>query len=183
MIDVRDMSQPELAAFVEDHLRKKGIDVVLSGGAAVALYTGDKYVSKDIDLIDVKVTREAILKSAMEEIGFRLAGRSFEYPGTQLFVEFPPGPLAAGDELIKDVIEKKFRTGILKVISPTECIKDRLSWYYHMRDLQCLTQAVLVAQNNQNDVTEIARWSKAEGKESEFQAIKDRLVRKSRSRK
>jgi hypothetical protein len=122
--------------------------VVLSGGATVAIYSSNKYVSKDIDLVNINFANMKNIKSAMEEIGFREAGRSFEYPGTRLFVEFPPGPLAVGEELITQVDEIRYETGILKVISPTECIKDRLTWYYYYGDLQCLSQAILVAQGN-----------------------------------
>ena len=46
---VEQMTQAELAAFVQNHLESKGIQVVLSGGAAVAIYSRDKYVSQDID--------------------------------------------------------------------------------------------------------------------------------------
>ncbi len=165
------MSQAELAAYIQDHLRKKGINVVLSGGATVAIYTKNKYVSNDIDLVNVQFADRKKIKIAMEEIGFREAGRSFEYPGTRLFVEFPPGPLTVGDEPIKQVDEIKYETGILKVISPTECIKDRLSWYYHFGDRQCLSQAILVAENNKIDITEIKRWSASEGKGKEFELI------------
>jgi hypothetical protein len=39
-------------------------------------------------------------------------------------------------------------TGILRIISATDCVKDRLAWYYHDNDKECLEQAVLVAENN-----------------------------------
>ncbi len=178
MKQIVDMSQAELAAYIQDHLRKKGINVVLSGGATVAIYTSNKYVSNDIDLVNVQFADRKKIKNAMEEIGFREAGRSFEYPGTRLFVEFPPGPLSVGDEPIKQVDEIEYETGILRVISPTECIKDRLSWYYHFGDRQCLSQAVLVAENNKIDLAEIKRWSTSEGKGKEFESISEKFEKK-----
>jgi hypothetical protein len=48
---VEDMTQAELGAFVQTHLRQSGTEVVLSGGAAVAIYSSDKYVSKDLDIV------------------------------------------------------------------------------------------------------------------------------------
>jgi hypothetical protein len=51
--NISRMTQAELAAYVQSHLRTKGINVVLSGGAAVAIYTTNKYVSVDIDLVDI----------------------------------------------------------------------------------------------------------------------------------
>jgi hypothetical protein len=51
MKPIDKMSQIEVGAFVQSYLREKGIDVVLSGGAAVSFYTKNKYVSKDLDFI------------------------------------------------------------------------------------------------------------------------------------
>jgi hypothetical protein len=45
------MNQGELAAFVDTHLRDKGIQVILSGGASAAIYSNYQYVSKDLDFI------------------------------------------------------------------------------------------------------------------------------------
>jgi len=50
---VADMTQSELAAFVQTHLEREGVQVVLSGGAAVATYTSGEYVTQDIDLVSV----------------------------------------------------------------------------------------------------------------------------------
>jgi len=44
MKSIKEMTNAELAAFVESHLRKKGIDVVLSGGACVSIYSSNRYV-------------------------------------------------------------------------------------------------------------------------------------------
>ena len=69
MKPVGEMSQAEVAAYVQSHLRKKEIELVLSGGAAVAIYN-DKYVSLDIDLIIVYSAKTKEIKNAMEEISF-----------------------------------------------------------------------------------------------------------------
>ncbi len=52
MKKITNMSQVELAAYVQDALQAEGIQVVLSGGSAVSFYSSDKYVSKDLDLIN-----------------------------------------------------------------------------------------------------------------------------------
>ncbi len=51
MKPIAQMSQLELAAFVQEYLRQHGLEVVLSGGSAVMLYTQGQYVSRDMDLI------------------------------------------------------------------------------------------------------------------------------------
>lgn len=57
MKSIRDMSQAELGAYVQSHLRNRGIDVVLSGGALVALYTSGKYISGDHRFANRSVAR------------------------------------------------------------------------------------------------------------------------------
>ncbi len=173
MKPIADMTQLELGAFV--CLQEKKIEVVLSGGATVSLYSNNKYVSKDLDLIDVYSISRRKLRLAMEEIGFVEENRYFRHPDSKYIVEFPPGPLTVGDEPVKQIQEIKFSTGSLRVISPTDCVKDRLAAYYHWGDRQSLRQAVLVAKDNQVDIEEIERWSEKEGKKVEFQSIKDVL--------
>ena len=169
------MTQGELGAYVQSHLREKGIEVVLSGGAAVGIYTNDRYVSKDLDLINIYAVNRKHIRTAMDEIGFQEEGRYFKHPDTEYFIEFPAGPLAIGDEIIKDIVEKKFSTGILQIISPTNCVKDRLAAYYHWGDRQCLAQAEMVSQECTIDLNEIERWSAREEKTAEFENIRDRL--------
>jgi len=172
---VRDMTQAELGAYVQSHLGAKGIDVVLSGGAVVAIYTSGKYVSPDLDLVNRYSAKRSVIKSAMEELGFQEAGRHFEHPDSEFFVEFPPGPLSLGEENITRIVELEMETGILRIISPTDCVKDRLAWYYHDGDRQCLSQAILVSNEHQIDIGEIRKWSEGEGKLEEFEKIKAQL--------
>ena len=175
MKQIKNMSQIELAAYIQSHLRKAGINVVLSGGATVAFYSSGRYVSKDLDLINIHFAKRSRIKAAMEEIGFREKGRYFENPDTENFVEFPKGPLSVGEEPVKEISEIELATGILRVISPTDCVKDRLCAYYFWGDQQGLAQAVLVAQYQMIDIREIERWSKIEGKVQEFKVFKSKL--------
>jgi hypothetical protein len=115
----------------------------------------------------------------MSELGFEEEGRYFKHSDTEFFIEFPPGPLTVGYESVKQVIEKEFSTGRLRIISPTDCVKDRLAAYYHWADRQSLAQAQLVAKENPVDLNEIKRWSTVEGKLDEFERIKDRLINSS----
>jgi len=70
------MTQAELAAYVESHLEKKGIEVVLSGGACVAIHSQGQYVSMDVDLINVHGTPRGKLRQAMEELGLKRRPRT-----------------------------------------------------------------------------------------------------------
>ena len=85
-----------------------------------------------------------------------------------------------GDEQVKQIDEIEVLTGILRLISPTDCVKDRLAWFYYDNDTECLEQAVLVAEANDVDIAEIERWSKVEGKSDKFEQIRKRLTKKRR---
>lgn len=112
---IQSMSQVELAAYIQDSLQAEGIQVVLSGGSAVAFYTRDQYVSKDLDLINAGFARRSRIKSVMENLGFQEQGRYFIHSETAFFVEFPDGPLSVGEEPVKEVSEFQLPTGTLKV--------------------------------------------------------------------
>ena len=90
--------------------------------------------------------------------------------------QFPPGPLTVGAEPVKRVDELRLSTGILRVISPTDSVKDRLAAFYHWGDQQALEQARLVVENNEVDIEEVRRWSDAEGKLIEFNRIRATIL-------
>ena len=169
------MSQAEIAAYVHEHLRDSGLFIVLSGGAAVGIYSNGEYVSADIDFVNAHFASRDKIEKSMKDIGFLLSGRHFEHPNSDHIVEFPPGPLQFGDGRVKNISELEFDTGVLQIISPTDCIKDRLAHYYHWGDRQCLQQAILVASKHKINLKEVQEWSKSEGKLDEFEKIKEAL--------
>ena len=113
----------------------------------------------------------------MEFLGFSEENRYFRHPDAELLVEFPPGPLGVGEEPVKQIDEITTETGVVRIVSPTDCVKDRLAWYYDDNDKECLEQAILVAASNDVDMREIERWSAVEGKQKALDGIKHRLKR------
>jgi len=176
---IKDMSMEELASFVCSALEKEGIKTVLSGGCCVEIYSQGKYTSDDIDLIDRFNGGHRKIKSIMLRLGFRehSINRYFVHDETNLFIEFPRGPLGVGDAPIKDINSRKNETGILRLLTPTDCIKDRLASYYHWDDEQCLEQAIWVAEKNDFDILSIEEWSKGESSLDKFEVFRYRLER------
>lgn len=170
MKSIQEMSMEELAAYVCDALEKEGIETVLSGGCCVELYSKGRYTSDDIDLIDRYNGGHRKIKEIMQKLGFAeyKMKRYFVHEDTELFIEFPRGPLGVGDAPVKEVSSRKTETGTLKLLTPTDCIKDRLSAYYHWDDAQSLEQAVWVAQENAFDIDAVASWSDNEGMMEKF---------------
>jgi hypothetical protein len=170
-IPIEKMSRGELAAFVQSHLRSKGIQVVLSGGACVSIYSNDMYVTRDLDLVNIYNVKRSKIRSAMQDIDFFEEGRYYKHPKAKHLVELPPGPLSIGEEAIRDVNEIEFSTGTLRLITPLDCVKDRLAAYYYWGDKQCLVQAQWIVEKHDIDLTEIRRWSEVEGKLELFNQI------------
>jgi hypothetical protein len=175
MKKIANMGQIELAAFIQSQLQKEGIEVVLSGGGAASFYSSNKYVSKDLDLINTRFVKRKNIKMVMDNIGFKEKGRYFISLETQFFVEFPDGPLSVGEEPVKVIDEFELSTGTLRVISATDCVKDRLCAFYFWNDQQGLAQAVLVAKSQEVDLKEVKRWSEVEGKLNEYGVFQNKL--------
>jgi hypothetical protein len=179
MKKLSEMGIAKLAAYVCSHLESHGIRVVLSGGSCVSIYTDNHYVSMDLDFIDRLHTARRTLKQVLAEIGFTEKNRYFGHPETEYFLEFPSGPLAVGGEPVGAIHEMILETGVLKLLSPTDCVKDRLAAFYHWNDRQCLQQAVWVAQEREVDWAEIERWSGKEGALEKFEEFRRSFAEKS----
>ncbi len=172
MKPINEMSIGEFGAFVASHLKEYGIEVVLTGGSCVTIYSKNRYMSFDLDFIGGHGADGKKIRAALQLIGFSEKGRYYIHPDSEYFVEFPSGPLAVGDEPVKEIVELEFATGRLRILSPTDCVKDRLSGYYHWQDMQCLEQAVMVASEHPVDLVEVERWSTHEGMHDEFVKIR-----------
>lgn len=169
------ISLARLAAVVCDRCRKDGIEVVLSGGACVSIYARNRYLSYDLDFVLLESVPRKRLRTAMESLGFKAEGRHFRNPGTPFIVEFLLPPLSVGEEPVREIRELKRGRAILRLLSPTDCVKDRLAAFYHWNDRQSLDQAILVCRSADVDIAEVERWSVAEGKRASFNAFKKAL--------
>jgi hypothetical protein len=175
MKTIGEMTQIEMAAFIQTCLEKHSIHVTLSGGAATGFYSQNQYISADIDLVnDFSVDRKKIEKP-MLTIGFTERGRYFVHPESVHLVEFPPGPLTVGLEPVKKIEIIELDSGGLRIISATDCVKDRLAAFYHWQDEQCLYQARLVTKNTNVDLSEVERWSRHEGKIADYYRFRSEL--------
>jgi hypothetical protein len=180
MKPIKSMTLGELAAFICTHLKSHEIPCVLSGGACVTIYSRNAYPSYDLDFIEQVYTTRNQLRQVLGELGFIEKNRYFVHNETDFFIEFPSGPLSVGSEPLKDIHEIQFETGTLSLLSPTDCVKDRLAAFYHWNDLQALKQAKMVAKNHQIDLQEIKRWSDVENQLDKFEKTKTGLTNKRR---
>ena len=165
----KDMGVAEIAGAVESHLRENGVDAVLVGGACVTIYSENKYVSSDLDLVTDASIRK--VEKILAGIGFKkIEGRLFGRKDCDYILDFVAPPLAIGNEPVNLLSTIKTRQGEFKLLTPSDCVKDRLSAYYHWNDFQSFDQAVMVAkaQKTKINLDEIAEWSKKENNTDKF---------------
>ena len=175
MKSIVDMSVEELAGLVCETLANVGITTTLTGGACVSIWSEGKYVSRDLDFIEEGPVPRRQVKDALAKIGFREKDRYFVHPETEFFVEFPTGPLTVGDERVHKVETRETVAGRLRLLSPTDCIKDRLAAFFHWNDTMAFEQALLVAKAQPIDMIDLWRWAKAEGAAEKFKTFENAL--------
>lgn len=155
-------TEEELWRFVAAHLEKSGIPVVLVGGALVAIYSKGAYRSGDLDFVRTAYFGPDV-QEAMAQIGFRKDGRHYVHPECRhLFVDFVSGPLGIGEETQVAPVEVAEGDVRIKLLSPTDCVCDRLASYIHYGVRDALDQAALVARAQRVDWQKIERWCERE---------------------
>ena len=123
-----NLSREEVAALVCDALDRSGIEVVLSGGAAVCIYSDNEYESYDLDFIRTGLARK--VDPVMQSLGFEKSGRHWKHPASDFWVEFPPGPVQLGELVVTDFAERHTPVGTFRLLTPTDSVMDRLAGFY-----------------------------------------------------
>lgn len=168
MKTIKEMDIKELGSFICSALKASNIQVVLSGGSCVEIYSRGEYTSWDLDLINQYNEQFKKIHTIMDGLGFKEHDRYFVHDETKYFIEFPSGPLGVGDAPVEEIAEIETEAGVLRLLTPTDCVKDRLAAYYHWDDEQCLQQAIWVAQQNDVDIEAIKKWSIQEKSEQKY---------------
>src|SRR5690606_32782657 len=106
----------------------------LSGGSAATIWAPDAYQSRDCDFIITFAQRGAPAKQTLAQLGYRERGGTYVHELNPFTVEFPPGPLSVGDEILSSWETLHDRDRLLYVLSPTDSCRDRLAGFYHWRD-------------------------------------------------
>jgi len=76
-----------------------------------------------------------------------------------LLVEFPgTPPLGIGEDHFITPDEWEIDGHVIKILSPTDCVKDRLASYIYYNDRDGLDQALLVAQAHPVNIESIKTW-------------------------
>jgi predicted nucleotidyltransferase len=134
-----------VAAVISSAFEKKGIQIVLVGGAVVEYYTAGGYTTADIDMILPPLEKQEI-ETVMKKLGFERFEdyRHWLHPHIPVPVEFPPGPLQVGHLLIQEVNEIEVEKIKLKILKVEDILLDRLIMAQEWKDLQAQIQAEML---------------------------------------
>jgi len=178
MIDWATISLRDLAGFVSEELRKKGIDTILVGGACVTIYSENRYQSYDLDYVTYEDMKK--VKIALEELGFVEKQKYFQHKDCPWIVEFVSPPVAVGNEPIHKFNNVKTSLGTIKMLCPVDSVKDRLASFYHWNDKQGLEQAINICIEQKINLIEVEEWSIKEGQEAGYKIFSKHLQEKLR---
>lgn len=163
----KNMTRKQFAAAVVRQLEEHGISCVLVGGACVSIYTDERHSSRDLDFIS-PYSHEAIAE-ALAEIGFKREGRHFTHSQSKLYVEFPTGPLAIGNQIpAKPEGKLKVQKTTITMLSPTQCVMDRLSAWFHWKDRRSLIHALWVCEKHPVNLDKLKKWAAKEDSLEKF---------------
>jgi hypothetical protein len=175
MKSIKDMNIAEFAAYISDFLEERGHRCILSGGACISIYTSNKYESFDLDFIPITFIDRKKVERDLGEIGFYADGRYFKHSDTRFFIEFPSPPPSIGEEPVKNINLQKVDDHTIRMLTPTDSVKDRLCGYFFWNDMQSLYQAAAVVRSQQVNLKEIKLWSSREGQIDKFKVFESML--------
>lgn len=164
--DWKRCTEEELWHYVGWHLEGAGIRSVLVGGAVVAIHTEGLYRSGDLDMVLDHFDRKQV-EGVLRGLGFEPSkSRYYRHPRcAHLFLEFPRGPVEIGEEfpIVPDEVEIMGRK--LRLLSPTDSVKDRLAGYIHWNSRANFEQALLICrrQSLRVDMNQVRDWCEREG--------------------
>ncbi|HOY23502.1 MAG TPA: nucleotidyltransferase [Cellvibrio sp.] len=170
-MDYSKTSIIDLAALLAKHLQHHGVEVVLVGGLAVEIYTENLYLTKDIDMVNTNYKKPSYLNKVMGELGFRKHGRVYINESTEITVEFPPGPLAVGNNFIKNTTVVNTGKGSIPILYVRDVVIDRLAAYIHWQDRQSLIQATAVMLKHNLEPKDFKKFLGAEGDSSDYELL------------
>ncbi len=167
--DWKNCTANELWRYVGHHLAKNGISSILVGGAVVSIYSKGAFQSGDLDFV-LETIRLENLPQILSQIGFlKKSGRHYVHPECKhLFIEFVTPPVGIGNDTGITPNEIKVESHTIKILSPTDCIRDRLASAIHFNSRESIEQAVLVARKQKFNLSKVESFCRKEGGETVF---------------
>lgn len=145
-------------------MKDAGVTAVLSGGSAASVYAPHAYTTRDLDFV-LHDTLSMPPACPILELGFSETKTRgiYAHPDLPFTLEFLRGPLAVGGTVLTawDTWEKDGKT--LYILSPIDCVRDRMAAAIHWHDQNSAKQAAAVAQERPIDLDALRDWCMEEG--------------------
>lgn len=159
-----------------------GTIAVLVGGSAATYYAAGLYQSHDADLVITVDGEWGAAKQSIIDLGFRPKNGMLTHPKSVFTLDFLPGPLAVGGELIKRYNTVYRSDEFLYIITRTDSVRDRLAAYYHWNDHSSLSVAIAIATGGEIDMDAIEAWSRREGRPDRYREFHNQVRDAARER-
>ena len=157
-------------------LDRAGTTAVLTGGSAATFYAPDAYQSADLDFV-ITFNSRGDSEKALFALGYERRHDFYQHPESPFPLEFPSGPLSVGDDRITRWSTHERGDELLRVLSPTDCCRDRLAAFLHWNDFSSLEQALAVyrTQSLSIDLEIIEDWCTRERQPEKFELFVERI--------
>jgi hypothetical protein len=162
-----DSTLADVCFAVASALQEASIEAVLTGDGAATIYAPEVRTSLDADFVLRRAIKSADLAAALAPLGFRPAATRgmFEHPDSPFTIDFPKGPLAVGGDYVQATSTLTRGETQLRILTPTDCVKDRLAHFFFWDDRTALQAAVGVARSShasEIDYDELEKWTAKE---------------------
>lgn len=141
------------------------------------MYAPRAYQSRDLDFVIQFRSDQAEGARALAAVGYELSGNFYVHSESQLTLDFPPGPLSVGGDVLIRWDTLREEELLLHILDPTDSCRDRLAGFIFWNDRGSLEQAVAVAlaQQGRVDIERIQDWCRRERRTEGFAEFRRRL--------
>lgn len=173
----RDSSLREIAFMVCTALDGAGIAAILTGGSAATVHSAGAYQSRDLDFVISFGSGNRDGSQILSDLGYVLRGSTYVHPDNEFTLDFPPGPLSVGRDVLIEWDTLHEGPLLLRILNPTDSCRDRLAGFLFWHDRGSLEQAIAVAraQAARIDIERIREWCRHERRMEEFDQFRRRL--------
>jgi hypothetical protein len=151
-------SLEDLALEICTAMAHNGIIAVLTGDGLATIYAPDANESQALHF-----TLPLGTPSPCAETLRAITDGVYRSPDHEFTVEFLEGPITVGEEVIQAWSTWHREDQILYLLTPTDCVRDRLAAAIREDDLDPAQQAAEVAKRHPVDMDLIQKWCEREG--------------------
>ncbi len=167
-LSIEGLSYRDAAAAICGQLEACGFDPILVGKSCAAIYS-TKIMKPDCIEFVISEYMVDEIEMVMKSLGYSHIGhRTYSGKKTPFQVSFQPPPICVGDNIVDSTGSIKTQKGMLKLLSPTDCARQRLAAYYRFGEPDALDDAVAVAMSHTLDMKLIEKWSHWEWASDKF---------------